>query len=513
MTADVQGPAWALEGLGVRSGRYPLSVEGPVMRAVDRLVPGMSTVTRYIRYHSMYAAIAADAERRGLDEAACRALVRRGEVLLAALGRDLPPGAEASAAHGIDRVRRFCGTALDLAGAADEEQTRHSYSPRRWGFWDQYGGPATVLGTVEVRDGALRPGRHACPAAVREVFAPLLALAVRDTVPFADLDRAAPVALGAPVRAEQEWLTGVFTATRPGQGHVPQEWEPSDRTRRATLRILGRAVELHGRDGDGYLATLTSAVAFGDELDADPVLAAVPEAQGWRGLLLRHYSVGAWRRLWASLVAAVGTRDGEHDRSAAELRDWLADQAPATTVRGLLAALPPLKDPAGRLLPAERELLARDGATPMTDVLLLLTGGLRSRPGHLPDDVRAVFLGRQPNRAEFLDPTWIDNLLADYRDRPARDLAARLVDDMLAQSRRVALAKLRTDRATGGLRIFSRLHLRDERYFRTGEESSDNIGTRIPQLGLCAEQLGLFTVEDDCYAVTAAGRNVLETAR
>jgi hypothetical protein len=85
VTADVRGPAWALEGLGVRSGRYLLAVEGPVMRAVDRLGPGVSTVTRYIRYHSMHAAIAAHAEQNAWDITVCRRSVRRSEVLLAAL--------------------------------------------------------------------------------------------------------------------------------------------------------------------------------------------------------------------------------------------------------------------------------------------------------------------------------------------------------------------------------------------------------------------------------------------
>ncbi|CAM5735676.1 hypothetical protein SALBM311S_03964 [Streptomyces alboniger] len=108
-----------------------------------------------------------------------------------------------------------------------------------------------------------------------------------------------------------------------------------------------------------------------------------------------------------------------------------------------------------RLMPVERELQRQGGDAPMTNVRLLIVGALRSREGHLPDDVRAVFLGRQRRSAEFLDPTWIDGLINDYIDRPVRDLAARLVDDMLAQSRRVALAKLRTDPATGGLKIFS----------------------------------------------------------
>lgn len=481
------------------------------MRAVDRLVPGVSTVTRYVRYHSMYAAIAAHAEQNALDVTACRRLVRRGEVLLAALQQHQAETHATWSAHGADRVRRFCTEELELARATDEEQLNQSYSPRRWGFWDQYSGPAMVLGTVAVREGALRPSRHACPAAVKELFAPLLSLASREVVSFRALETAGQAALGVPCPAEREWLTAVLTATGAGGAHVPEDWEASDRTRRATLRTLARAIDLHGHDGDGYQETLRSAVAFGEEMTTDPVLAAIPETAGWRGTLLRHYSVGAWRRLWAALVSGIGSKDGEADRSAEELRDWLAQQSPDGDVRWMVGDLPPLKSATGQLMPVERELLAQGGDAPMTNVRLLIVGALRSKEGHLPDDVRAVFLGRQRRSAEFLDPTWIDGLINDYIDRPVRDLAARLVDDMLAQSRRVALAKLRTDPATGGLKIFSRLHLRNERYFKTGDEGDSDIGTRIPQLGYLAEQLGLFDVQGDCYTVTESGRRSLET--
>ncbi|MFF9202259.1 hypothetical protein ACF1AE_10590 [Streptomyces sp. NPDC014986] len=488
-------------------------MEGPVMRAIDRLVPGVSTVTRYVRYHSLYAAIAAHAERKALDLTACRRLVRRCEVLMAALQHDAEAADEAWFPHGIDRVRRFRAQELDLARAADQEHLSQSYSPRRWGFWDQYGGSATVLGTVEVRDGALRPGRHACPAPLRELFAPLLSLVEQNVVSFVELEQAGQAGLGVPSSVEQDWLTRLLTATDAGGIHTPQDWEASDRTRRATFRILGRAIDLHGQEGEGYEETLRSTVAFGEDMTADPVLAAIPEAAGWRGLLLRHYSVGAWRRLWAALVADIGSKEGEADRTAQELRDWLAQQAPEGSVRGLRQDLPPLMSPDGLLLPAERELLEEGGDAPMVNVRLLLVGALRSREGHLPDDVRAVFLGRQRRSAEFLDPTWVDGLIRDYSDRPVRDLVARLVDDMLAQSRRVALGKLRTDPATGGLKIFSRLHVRNERYFKTGDEGDSDIGTRIPQLGSFGRQLGLFDVRDGCHVVTASGRAILETER
>ncbi|MGW2172171.1 hypothetical protein ACWC1C_16775 [Streptomyces sp. NPDC001705] len=511
MTTDVQGPAWALEGLGVRSGKYPLAVEGPVMRAVDRLVPGVSTVTRYIRYHSLYAAVAARAEREGLDLTACRRLVRRCETLMAALPHDMESDDDPWLPHGVDRVRRYCTPDVELARAADEEHLSQSYSPRRWGFWEQYGGSATILGTVVIQDGALRPGRHACPAALQQLFAPLFSIAERDVVSLAELEPAAQAALGTPSPVEQDWLTRVLTATDAAAIHTAENWAGPDRTRRAAFRILGRAIDLYGHKRQGHQETLRSAVAFGEDTTTDPVLAAIPETAGWRGLLLRHYSVGAWRRLWAALVSSIGSQEGEADRTAQELRDWLAQQAPEGKVRGLLEDLPSLKGPDG-LLPAERELLEKGGDA-MVNVRLLLVGALRSREGHLPDDVRAVFLGRQRHSAEFLDPTWVDGLIRDYSDRPVRELAARLVDDMLAQSRRVALGKLRTDPATGGLKIFSRLHVRNERYFKTGDEGDSDIGTRIPQLGSFGRQLGLFDVRDGCHVVTASGRMILETER
>ncbi|MFI8997826.1 hypothetical protein [Streptomyces sp. NPDC053542] len=477
------------------------------MRSVERLVPGVSTVTRYIRYYSLYAALSDFAAQHGLDAAACRRLVRRSEVLLAAL----PPHAEADPSwspHGADRVRRFHTEDLALAQAADEEKRNESYSPRAWGFWSQYGTPSSIVGTVDIRDGALRAGRHRCPSEVRALFAPLLSLALseRDTVSATDLNEAGQAALGSPCPAEREWLTNLFTATGVGAIHVPEEWETTDRTRRATLRVLARSIELRGPDGDTFEETMRSAVAFGDSLHSDPVLARIPQAAGWRGVLLRHYSVGAWRRLWAALVADIGSQDGAADRSVEELCDWLAQQAPSRTLRQFLNGLPPLKSQEGRLLPAERELLREYGDTPMAQVSLLVVGALRSREGHLEGDERALFLSRRRGSAEFLDPTWVDGLIKDYADRPARDFAARLVEDMLAQSRRVALAKSRIDPATGRVKLFSRLHLRNERYFKTGEEGSANIGTRLPQLGFVAQQLGLFSELDGKHIVTADGR-------
>ena len=59
------GPAWSESGSGTYAGRFPLSVERHVMNTVDRLVPGVTTVTlnaRYYRLHGLVAAGGAQSE-------------------------------------------------------------------------------------------------------------------------------------------------------------------------------------------------------------------------------------------------------------------------------------------------------------------------------------------------------------------------------------------------------------------------------------------------------------------
>jgi hypothetical protein len=506
MTATVEGPAWSLPGLEQRAGRYPLMVEGPVLRAVDILAPGLSSVTRYIRYYALYATLAAHAQRLDLDAAACRRLLRRSEVILAAVSHvheDVGNGP--GTAHGVDRVRRSLDDGLDVANAA-AEKSEDTYSPRAWGFWSQYGGPSTVLGTVSTEDGALRPGRHACPSPVSEMFAPLFAAAEHNRLTMDDLHSLGSLALQAESAPEVPWLGGLFSATSKGH-HEPDAWRADDRRRRASMRMLGRAIVLYGHEADqSWDDTVRSAVAFGDQIETDPVLSGIREVVGWRGILLRHYSVGAWRRLWASLVRSIGTEGEDADSSAEELRSWLADQMPgAKTVGAFLADLPPTTF-ADHPAPAERVILAeRDRGLPLTNVCLLLLGGRRSR--ELAGDARTAFLG---NRHDILNPEWVHLRAEEYADRPLSDLAVRLVDDMLAQARRVALSKMRFDKS-GKLKVFSRLHERNGRYYKTSDEGDSELGTRIVQLAMFSEQLGLVEVaENGAASVTPLGASVLQ---
>ena len=182
---------------------------------------------------------------------------------------------------------------------------------------------------------------------------------------------------------------------------------------------------------------------FSDAPQTDPVLADIGEAAAWRGVLLRNYSVSAWRRLWAALVRSIGQEDDSADRSAEDLQAWLAGQMPDTTVRAFMAELPPGmtgRHPA----PAEWTVLA-DGSTGDPQP----TSGSWSWPGARPSWTARRARCSSGRQNEIFNPLWMDRCVREFLDRPLRDLAVRLVNDMLAQARRVALAKCGQTRAVG----------------------------------------------------------------
>ncbi|GAA4565709.1 hypothetical protein GCM10023176_14420 [Micromonospora coerulea] len=494
----VEGPDWCEPGLLARAGRYPLAVEAPVMAAVDMLVPGVSTVTRYARYYSLYWALAAHAEDVGLDRDACRRLIRRAEVGMARISQaydesDHPLGL----AHGVDALARLGPDAGAEFSVADATGSR-SYSPRAWGFWSQYNGPSGALGTVTMDGGALRPGRHPCPLRITEMYAPLIAAAERGaglSLPSAALGRLS-------LQQDEdtpdlEPLGGVLSATVGGR-HDPEAWTGDDRTRRATLRILARSWQLNP-DADTWMAAFAAGVAYGSAAREDPLLAGEERTAAWRGVVLRHHSVGAWRHLWAALVNEV--RDAEN-ASRGHLHEWIAGQLPSGAVAHFEAGLPSVVDGHGDPVPAEDALLDDDAGV-VTDVALLLLGARRL--DSLTGLTLRTFKGRRPT---YLDPTWVAQLRREFAQRPVAELGRRLVDDMLAQSRRVALRKVVIN-SDGTISLFSRLHERNGLYFADSSEGSGNIGLRVHQLAEIAVQVGLLTPDPE-EPVTPLGRQLLE---
>jgi hypothetical protein len=504
-SVEVVGPLWAEPGLDARGGRYPLAVEAPVIAMVDTLVPGVSTLTTLARCYTLYWALAAYAEDHQLDAATCQMMLRRAEVALALVSRDRN---DERRAHGIDRV-----TAI-LDGGDPATLTppgRSSYSPRAWGFWSQYNGPSVTLGTVRVDNGALRAGRHACPPSVQRLFGPLLEVVATRDYPVEDLAPLAGLALDQTDSPDLGPLAELFTATRAGR-HVPDDWTGDDHTRRATLRILTRAAQLRP-DTATWAQALRASVAYGELVDTDPVLTAqdtADRALAWRGVLLRHQSVGAWRRLWAALVQTV--RDAEDSVTRTDLHDWITAALPDMTVQQFVAHCPPTQDHHGHPAPAEEHLAEHDRADPASpvarDLAILLLGG--QRVAQLTGRTLAAFLGRGPrSRGQFLDPSWVAYRHHEHPDRPMTELGRAFVDDMLAQSRRVALRKLRVD-DTGRMTLFTRLHERNGRYYADQPEGAGNVGLRIDQLQVLAEQVGLADPHPDRLVITPLAAGLLE---
>jgi hypothetical protein len=313
-TAEIAGPLWCEPGLAVRGGRYPLSVETSVLGMVSILIPGVSTLTRVARFYALYWALAQYAADRDLDAATCRTVLRRSEVALAWSFLEHSPPAAAHGAdrpHAVDRVRELLNE-----GATDGIDS--AYSPRSWGFWAQYNGPSATLSTVDLANGAFRPGRRPCPPPVRELFRPLFDIAITRPVTAQDITLSSTLVFD---HANAPEAPGLRTLMCAGCGDINQaeQWTGTDLTRRSTLRVLARAVQL-APDVDDWARTLTDVVAFSVTVTTDPVLATEEPALAWRGVLLRHYSMGAWRRLWSDLVMHARDRAGV---TREDLYEWI----------------------------------------------------------------------------------------------------------------------------------------------------------------------------------------------
>lgn len=486
---QVDGPQWCENGLEVRGGRYPLSVEGAVVSAVGVLVPGVSTLTRLVRWFSMYWALGAYAEEHSLDSEGFRRVLRRSEVALALAFLQHADGERPDVPdypHAADSIRA-------RIAAGDPRDLDESYSPRRWGFWEQYNGSTATLGLASVTGGALRTGRHPCPPGVSALFRPLFDTAAHRPV---TLDDSGPELVYTATAPERVPFRDILCAAGPDEPTGP------DRARRESLRVLARSIQLNPRATP--VRSMVDTVAFGQAATTDPLLAACPSALDWRGVLLRHYSVGAWRRLWAALVERVRSAGGTATRQ--DLHDWIAAELGGTarSLDALVADLPATLDSAGDPRPAEDDL---GGAHPTVgdDIRRLLVGAARST--ELTGRAERMFRGRGDN--PFLTPDWVLRRRDDHAAQRPEAFARTLVDDMLAQSRRVAMRKLRLH-ADGHMTLFSKLHERNGRYFAEQVEGSANVGLRVEQLTALAEQSGVLARG---WSVTETGRRVLGLPR
>jgi hypothetical protein len=220
-------------------------------------------------------------------------------------------------------------------------------------------------------------------------------------------------------------------------------------------------------------------------------------------MLLRHHSVGAWRALWSELVGEV--LRGADPVSRDELHVWIRNHVGVGTVSNFVNGLPSAADAEGQPLPAEDEV-REDYPSVEGSIGILILGALRLQS--LQGEALDAFLGGSARRRLYLDPHWVLGQYTDYQSRSMADFACALVDDMLAQSHRVALRKMRVE-SSGQMIMPTKLHEREGRWFAESEESSANIGVRTQQIGQIGTQLGIFAEPNGLPSIGDFGGDLL----
>lgn len=491
----ITGPGWATRRLDMRAGRFPLSVEGHLLRMTAGLVPGVTTVTTIARSYTLHTLVGIAAEERGLDWPSTLEVLRRAEVVAAAATLRHADPRNPTHPHGGDQI----SLAL-AAGEIDVEalSAPGNYTKRPDGFLGAYIGSEIELGLVSST--TLEVGPRADRDRIRSGFEGLLDAADRATVTVGDLDDLAHVSLDATAASpDGEHLAELFC------GSGIDEPRPGDRTRQATIRMLVRSLELTG--GIAPESAVRSSVVYGAALRTDPVLSGIEETEAWRGVLLRHQSVNAWRRFWAWLVDQIGAglADVDGHTTPGQLADRAVDAVDADgTVSDWLSLLPAVTDAAGDPADAESTVNRQDRGDLETSLAIIALGARRVET--LEGRTRLAFLGPKP---AVLDPQWMAGRLDSSNGQPMRDFVNDLTFDVLDRARRVAQRKARMQR-DGTYRLPSRVHEHGGALWKTSNEGRGTVGLRLNELARNLTAVGVLERnDDDATSVTRRGQQLL----
>lgn len=476
----IEGPSWTGFGIHESAGRYPLRVEGAVSSLVGRLVPGVITTTRHARMYSLHTLAWTEAHERELDKPAAQDLLRRCEVVAAAIHYvHEPHRIELSTAHGEGEVESFLSEdVFDVAAAAEPGGLSRN------GFAGVYLGPCIHIGAL-TDEPYPRPGVRADTRRIRDGLGDLLELADRPRLTVDELRGASHLCLcEAAIHEDGSWLREVLVED--AKDHV------EDRYRQRTCGLLLDA--LHDSPSRWPTGAFRERWAFGPpqgnpENDERHLVAAL-----WRAAALRNFSVGAWRGLWRWL----GVQLNAEPMTAEDLGERLADELDDVTVAALEDDLPARVD-GESLLPAEVEL-ASLAPTPMRFVRELALGA--QRLGDLEGPTLKAYIGADP---KDLGPKWVSGLLDENRGRHIRDVARELAVILVRRAQRVALSKMYLTH-DGKPFVPTRLRDRDGILSVRGEEGAGDVALRIESLADILGGLGYVELDGDRrYVVSDRG--------
>jgi hypothetical protein len=257
--------------------------------------------------------------------------------------------------------------------------------------------------------------------------------------------------------------------------------------------VAGGGIE--GSTGASIAAAFRRRIAFGSFSSDDAVVRAIEAAQVWRGVILRSYMVGAWRRIWSWLVDQLG-----EPLPATALADAFADTLPSIGVGQLLDDLPSTSSN-GVLTSIEEDMrVAQIAPDPLTELRLLAVGA--TRLAEL--DGRALQAFRGSERADDLGPAWTAAQLQARGDEALRDFARSLAHLLIERAFRVALSKMQLDRK-GHFWMPSRIVERAGLLSRRSREGWADVGLRIDTFASVLLGCGVLDIENDEWRLTDLG--------
>jgi hypothetical protein len=268
-------------------------------------------------------------------------------------------------AHGTDAILQMPRSpAVDMAQASKPEKP--GYVRNVWGFWSPYAASEVAL-RIQVGTRAPEPGAGCDEAAVRDGLRDLLDLAREPVLRMDGLGEYGHLCVcGGADSPDGRWLARLLWGDGALSGHA----KSPDTTRRQTIRLMTRIIETHEVSYASW--DIIPVLAYGDFITTDEVVADLAVTPAWRGMVLRNYAVGAWRRLWAWMVDQV--RQGEGLMPVGELAELLAAPMPGGSVAAFLDSLPATTTPTGAPAPTELTLREESGEPVPVRELAVLAG-------------------------------------------------------------------------------------------------------------------------------------------